>query len=264
MIQENRRHWVPLGLTLPLASIKATIGVNTIVGAFTLWRISVSWELNQHQAAYAVNDWHVDFSPSDPGAGLQVSRGGNSLGKLLSVFPQPAHSRNIQEAYVRQDDLIVRYEQDGSDLYTFQLNWRAFDCILSGSLGIELWISIQTSLLDTHPVVGVKSSSPAAIWETLTLRDLSDIDSELPAAVVARREDHTLLIMIQASDAEQVELRRCDSAQEHELQMFGHFMEKGVIRRARLCLVAAPNILDDAAVRLVYEQFTASPLPLTA
>ncbi len=224
----------------------------------------MSWELKTQQAALVSNDWRVELVPTEPMSGLKVFHQGVELGTVLCVIPQPTHSRHIQEAYVRQADLIVRYEQHGDDLYTLQLNWRTFDCDLDGALAIELWLSVQTTLLDTHPVVELKSSVNASNWETVSLRERKAEPSERPAVMVAHCGQHTLLVMVQASDVEHVALQSDDLDTEHTLRMFGHFMEKGVIRRARVCFVAAPQPLDDAAIQNVYQQFSDSPLPLTA
>ena len=82
--------------------------------------------------------------------------------------------------------------------------------------------------------------------------------------MVARDAKHTLLVMAQASDVEQIEVQHCDLACENSLRMFGQFMEKGVIRRARLCFVATPQMLENAGIARSFELFSARPLPLTA
>jgi hypothetical protein len=224
----------------------------------------VTWNLEKLRATYAVNGWQVELNPTDPAAGLDLRHHGKACGTLLRVIPLPSHARCIQEAYVRESDLIVRYEQDGNDLYSFQLNWRAFDSGLSDALGLEMWLSIQTSLLDTYPTVDIRSLTSGGPWTTLTLRDVHQSEEDWTAGIVSRCADQSTLIMVQASDAQQADLQPCQSPLENSLRMFGSFMEKGVIRRARLCLVATPHELQQTEIEQAYAQFSACPLPLTA
>lgn len=48
------------------------------------------------------------------------------------------------------------------------------------------------------------------------------------------------------------------------LELFGRFMEKGVIRRGRLLLVGARTTLSEKQVQQCLHEFSQSSLPLTA
>jgi hypothetical protein len=48
------------------------------------------------------------------------------------------------------------------------------------------------------------------------------------------------------------------------LDMFGRFMEKGVIRRGRLLLVASTSSISEKQMKDLCSDFAASHLPLTA
>jgi hypothetical protein len=54
------------------------------------------------------------------------------------------------------------------------------------------------------------------------------------------------------------------SSQVARICLFGHFMEKGVIRRGRMRFQLAPCAIEHKHVCSAYEQFSHSPLPLTA
>lgn len=223
----------------------------------------MEWQLDPNQARLECGDWHFSLDHRVPKNGLKVRHGSDELGALLAVIPTPSHTCTIQEAYVRQNDLIVRYEQAGDDQYTFQLNWRKLNCTIPRGIAIELWISVQTSLLDTHPVLDVRSRTPNGLWHALSMRDLSVESSDAVAIGLVKKASVTSLVMVQPSDALQAKRVR-NRDEEFTLRMFGEFMERGVIRRARLCYVAAPGDLSRRDIVNQYQLFADSPLPLTA
>ena len=224
---------------------------------------AVNWQLQSDKATLESDQWQVALDPRDPKAGLQIRYSSKPLGHFLRVTPRPSHSFNIQEVYVRQNDLIVRYEQSGDDLYTVQLNWRKLDCEIPSVLALELWISVQTTLLDTHPTLDVCSSTPEAQWHGLTLNDLS-IDKIATTVIgLAKKSGVTAMVMIESSDALQAK-RILGRNEDFTWRVLGEFMEKGVIRRARLRLLAVPGEFARSKIAQQYRQFTDSPLPLTA
>ena len=156
----------------------------------------MDWQLQVDQASLESKQWRVELDPRAPNAGLQIAFGSTRLGQFLRINPKPSHSFKIQEAYVRKNDLIVRYEQSGDDLYTVQLNWRRLDCEIPDILALELWISVQTSLLDTHPVIEVRSRTPDALWHSLTLNDLSIDKSDTAAIGLVKKSGVTAMVMI--------------------------------------------------------------------
>ena len=223
----------------------------------------MDWQLQANQTSLERNYWRLELDPRAPNAGLQVRFGSTQIGPFLRITPKPTHSFNIQEAYVRQNDLIVRYEQSDSDLYTVQLNWRVLGCEIANALALELWISVQTSLLDTHPAIDVRSHTADALWHSLTLSDLSFDSSDMTAIGLVKKSGVTALVMIEPSDAHQAK-RILDRSEDFTLRIFGEFMEKGVIRRARLRLMVVSGEIARSKIVKQYRAFTDSPLPLTA
>jgi len=194
---------------------------------------------------------------------MHISRLQQDLMHLFRVTPKTSHSCSVQEAYVRENDLIVRYEQSGDDLFTFQLNWRVLPTDVLSALAIELWISVQTTLLDTHPKIDVRSRAAGAMWHDLTLNDLSIEKSDTTAIGLFKKAGVTSMLMIHPSDAHQSKRVR-DRSEDFTVRMFGEFMEKGVIRRARLCFFSVPGELSRHTMINQYRAFIDSPLPLTA
>jgi len=223
----------------------------------------VDWQLQSDQAFLETDHWRVDLDPRAPNAGLNIRFGSTQLGQFLKINPKPSHSFKIQEAYVRQNDLIVRYEQSIADLYTIQLNWRRLECEIPDALSLEVWISVQTSLLDTNPTIEVRSRTPDALWHGLTLDDLSMDKSDSTAIGLVKKSGLTAMVMIEPSDAHQAR-RIFDRSDDFALRLLGDFMEKGVIRRARLRLLAVSEELSRAKIVKQFRAFTDSPLPLTA
>ena len=227
----------------------------------------MDWQLQTDKATLVTNDWQAELDPRAPQTGMRLDRmqqnSPTSIGQILRVTPKPSHSYNIHEAYVRENDLIVRYEQSGDDLYTFQLNWRHLPSSIPGAFAMELWISVQTSLLDTHPTIDVRSRAADAMWHGLTLDDLSIEKSDITAIGLFKKSGVTSILMIQPSDARQAKRVR-DKNEDFTWRMFGEFMEKGVIRRARLCFLSVPGEVSRYTITKEYRAFMDSPLPLTA
>jgi hypothetical protein len=223
----------------------------------------VDWQLQADRASLTTEHWHVEMDPRSPNNGLQIRYGSVELGHFFKINPKPSHSFNIQEAYVRQNDLILRYEQSGADLYTVQLNWRRLESQTPEALALELWISVQTTLLDTHPAIDIRSRTPDAFWHILTLDDLSISKSTSTAIGLVKKSGVTAMIMLDPSDAQQSH-KTLDRNEHLTLKLFGEFMEKGVIRRARLRLIAVPGEIARSKIAKHYRAFTDSPLPLTA
>lgn len=223
----------------------------------------MEWQLQSDQAFLETEHWRVDLDPRAPNAGLKIRVGSTQLGEFLKISPKPSHSFKIQEAYVRQNDLIVRYEQSIADLYTIQLNWRRLNCEIPDALALEVWISVQTSLLDTHPTIEVRSGTPDALWHSLTLDDLSMDKSDSTAIGLVKKSGLTAMVMIEPSDARQAR-RIVDRSEDFAFRLLGDFMEKGVIRRARLRLLVVSAELSRSKVVKQFRAFIDSPLPLTA
>jgi hypothetical protein len=171
-----------------------------------------------------------------------------SSGQRLAFFGlAELASTPLVEQYARGNDLVASYA--ASDTYPFgcQVYWSVGSC--GEGLSLELLVSVQTDLLDTHPVVHVAGPQPLGSSDTLVV----DGD-ELLAATTG---DAMLVLGVHPSDGGE-----CDRAAENRWQLFAHFLEKGVIRRARLFAALVPAH-DPSLAREAYRQFLRKPLPLT-
>ncbi len=279
------------------------------------------WRLSEASAIGVVGASQIEVVPSAParGAHWQIKTtqaeqptvaGEPEAGKpvawqLAAVRPILAHSSQPHEVYSRQSDLIVRYGQGPSEQFSYQLDWRLLQPAAPFAAAVELWLSIQTDLLDTQPELEIACTAPPGLsWSTFEHRQLipttaspapgvpapevsaaakamatessESADSQRgPAALLcsaaagADRAAVQGLWLIEPTD--QRHARRCsaDEQAEQRVRLFGHFMEKGVIRRARMRFLLAAALDSHAMITheqviAAYRDFADSPLPLTA
>jgi hypothetical protein len=97
----------------------------------------------------------------------------------------------------------------------------------------------------------------------LNFKELSIDQSDTSAIGLVKKSGVTAMVMIAPSDAHQAK-RILDRNEDFSLKLFGEFMEKGVIRRARLRFFAVAGELSRSKIVKQYRIFTDSPLPLTA
>ncbi len=113
-----------------------------------------AWQFKDQNATGQVAGQNLEFDPGNPSQGLVIERPAGRW-QILAVEPKPGHSLVVSEAYVRGQDLIVRYEQGEDDPFAFQINYRILDDTQDGVSGVEMWLSVQTRDLDAHPIVEV-------------------------------------------------------------------------------------------------------------
>ncbi|MFM8401447.1 MAG: hypothetical protein ACKOAH_26805, partial [Pirellula sp.] len=114
----------------------------------------------------------------------------------------------------------------------------------------ELWLSVQTSMLECNPQLCLVPKNPKAPW-TCHPQFICSADRRLALAV------HPL-------DIPDSKLHASRSGSVERLDLFGQFMEKGVIRRGRLLLVASNTSISEKRMKDMCSIFAASSLPLTA
>ncbi|MFO1063740.1 MAG: hypothetical protein U0892_07730 [Pirellulales bacterium] len=240
----------------------------------------MTWELVGSRAGYEKNGWGFSFDQNQPQRGLQVSSSRGvapaAAWTLCAFQPVPGHSARLEEAYVRGSDLIVRYAQTAADQFGFQLDWRILphDDLGGFDAGVELWLSVQTQLLDTHPKFILESSAQSGQWQRLRAAELGGsnefatgggpMHTDEVAALAESLPGGTAAVLVHPSDQLQTTIVSHHSKHSSGLQMLGGFMEKGVIRRARLRCVVSHKTLGHTELASAYLAFSESALPLTA
>jgi hypothetical protein len=235
------------------------------------------WSPLRTVAHFAQQDWSVELDPARPTSFLTLSSPTGIRWEALAINPLPNHSLHAEEIYVRQQDLIARFSQVGKDQYGFQVDWRLLDTISDFEVGIEVWISLQTNLLDSAPKIQARSRGVGA-WKSWTHQQLvsqvgpsddasqgwSSQNASAIAAISSSTQDCSCLCLIEPRDLQQVSWTSQPSNNEQQAELFGQFLEKGVIRRARMQLLASKKQIGLLEIQRAYQQLINRELPLTA
>ena len=191
------------------------------------------------------------------------------VGDRKSPWPLP-----LVETYVRGTDLVASYQAEDAWPFFPQLYWRAGSLnAVPGVIGsVSLLVSVQTHLLDTVPQIAVASRmkceeslyisgrrapSPAATIESLSTED--------DCCVVSRMKDLPLsyIEIMPAGDFHAVKPPAEKGDALCEWRLFAEFLEKGVIRRARIHAAIVPRERDLEIAAACCEAIDRLELPLT-
>ncbi|MCI0357347.1 MAG: hypothetical protein L0211_02540 [Planctomycetaceae bacterium] len=190
--------------------------------------------------------------------------------------------RRCVESYARGNDLIANFEaSDQADL-SRQIYWRVSQHASRDAVAVEVILSTRTGLLDSQPRVGVDTlAAGAAAYHSTTLS--ASGFSRLPERKSDYRWDSSasnisLLVfrhealgfsyaeMIHPSDFSCAALSKLANIDSWMVSssLLPERLEKGVIRRARICGWFMPAQNDLATAVELARQFIDEPLPLTA
>lgn len=254
---------------------------------------AVSWRLHEKEVRLECGPLVANLALGSLGVSLTAltwqDRNAEKFGAFVTSGPNSKGQRGLEivERYVRGADLVVTFAKVEPYNVSPQFYWRAKNLESRSAVAIEFIASMQTDLLDSdvagsvssfgldaevflaselsapkfHPVsCPVGASSPAG-----ALVDFKRADSPEPLFVF---RNSTLGLsyaeMVHPSDFIAAELL-CNDAQPWLLNwtLFPERLEKGVIRRARICgwFLPAENDLE-VAVELA-RRFVNEPPPLT-
>jgi hypothetical protein len=243
------------------------------------------WKFAHPIGEFVDGRWTGQIDIARPDLGLQKLRFDDTAlaGELLAVAPTGMSSwpARLADAYVRGDDLVAAYEATADWPYASQLYWRAEPTDHDGGVlaSLSLLVSIQTSLLDTHPRVCVTSQLPADEVLFLAFDDRGEMQIDdvtvgtheispnaklgclllrLPGGGLSYAE------LMPASDFQRLTVEfDSDSGCRTRWELFAEFLEKGVIRRARLQTALLDRQHDLEAAAVCCRRFHERPLPLT-
>jgi hypothetical protein len=155
----------------------------------------------------------------------------------------------LGDAYVRMNDLIASYPETAPWPFGYQVDVRSVDVHESHCACLEIWLSVQTSLLDSYPQLSVQVPKHA-----FSERNQGTWISD----------DHRFCLAVHPLDLSdcQISFSRAEQSAVAML-VFGRFMEKGVLRRMRFRLFASESPQSESFWSHQQEQFSRSPLPLT-
>ena len=211
--------------------------------------------------------WSVDLRGGDRGIRILNGDivGGTSEGAPITecarLDPVSGHSLpEIAEQFVRGNELHAWLPQ-GENEFGVRI---ALEPIFSDDnvLVLEATVSVQTDLLDSRPMLDVVVYTDSARFMKAAAGNASEGDSIASGISIGEMKGQSTSVLLGRHD--QPFTTDHTSDERIALRLFGDFLEKGVIRKARPWLVitngAAPSDsdLEDWLVKL-----NESPLPLT-
>jgi len=208
----------------------------------------------------------VETKSAARSASASSSNGGDSLcdwevvprdSSLVNEVAYPLPS----ERYVRQQDLITVFPQKYPWLFSYQIDVRVLSANKDRFVA-ELWLSIQTSMLESNPELWIASGAAGA----------SAKDGGKPNTLGAWKchpeyicsADKRSVLVVHPLDRADSRTAASVTGEFEHLELFGRFMEKGVIRRGRVLLIGSRTTLSETTMRELIHAFSESSLPLTA
>lgn len=185
----------------------------------------------------------------------------------------PRQTRQPDDLYVRNADLIASYYATAEQPVGLQICWRIIDpgdieLPSSQASGIEAIFSTHTSHWDSDPSLLLATAIPCHIASALEGRRLDRSDPAAPVLCHAATKTHSYLEFLGPTDTDAFDPRWRTTAEggryEGRRTLFAAPLEKGVIRRARGQMWLLPEGRDAELASRAYEAFLHSPLPLTA
>ncbi len=237
------------------------------------------WSLHGNVAELNCGNLSACIDASQPSAGLHhvAVAGARHASDLLRVYrTDGTHARSwplpLAESYVRGNDLVATYRATDAWPFSPQLYWQANSLRALGGVlaSASLLVSVQTHLLDTFPQMAVASLVPCEESPFMVVRGSSRPISQTPAmnddcCVVSRLKDVQLsyLEIMRAGDFHATCLRVEKEGAAFEWRLFAEFLEKGVIRRARVHAAIVPRENDVEIAAACCKAIDRLQLPLT-
>jgi hypothetical protein len=171
----------------------------------------------------------------------------------------------LTDTYVRGRDLVASYTPSNDWPFSPQLYWRAhpFQSIDGVLASMSLLVSVQTHLLDTCPRIGVATQLPRGELSLVSMHETGrpNVDPiKQGQSISPSGEEHCVVArpsglpfsyveIMPSSDFHEVVLRPESEHISFEWRLFADFLEKGVIRRARVlaAVLARENDIQVAA-----------------
>ena len=250
--------------------------------------MATSWQFRPPEAQLHWNSVRATLNVSQPEQGLrdvQPFFGPASLAGFfqLQLAPGAVGSEvKLADAYVRLNDLIANYGETEARPFSVQIYWRMLgDLARKGvSAALELIVSTQTNLLDTHPQVATVTTLPDSEVYRLA-NDPAGTPFQLLAPETTgqtlTRETGTGCLLFRPGGANfsyaemvhPVDFQNCELSCSTEglvsarQSVISRWMEKGVIVRARLRGIFVDRKDDFATTAACYWDFCAAQAPLT-
>lgn len=224
------------------------------------------WQTDSSKPGIAVwsdkhGSWSLDANGGQDGIGavagdlIAGNRGSDPFWFRITAVDDEVLPE-LDELFVRGDQLHLSYPQrDG--LFALRL---ALQPIRSTpeNLVLEVTVAIQTTLLDTHPKLDVVAAGGDI--RDLSVETIAGAGGAPPVSVCEGAA--TVAVILGPHDAPFTTNHSTEN--EIRLRLFGDFLEKGVIRKARPWIVVdRGREIGDSQLRRIWGELAQSPLPLT-
>ena len=236
------------------------------------------WQLVGSEATLADHGLKVDVAL--PSMGVRASQGTQfaepthglteSTGVLLGITPARGDGElMLDDVYIRGADLVARYQPTSDFPFRTEVYWRWH---AAPTAGFSIIISVETDLLDTYPEVIVRSRIDCDSLQTFVAntdapnKQFQPSQADQADAVLFASQPAWLQAIHPSDWAEAVyfpETTAESTAPAFAWSLFSQFLEKGVIRRARLAAFLLGDGADHAAASAAYANFASQPPPLT-
>lgn len=180
--------------------------------------------------------------------------------ELATFAIRPVSAKTIpqlSESYIRGDDLVLAYAQQKPDPFGLSIQVTPIETSERMTI-IQLTISLQTDLLDSHPLIEL---SAAAAGKPVDAPKSPGTVGPCPLPGMAEPETYGTIIL---SSRDQPAVEDLSDSESLRVQLFGNFLEKGVIRKCRPWVVVwrggPPTSIE---IEAVYQRLCKTPLPLT-
>ena len=240
----------------------------------------MSWHLAGSVATLTRGDFSVRIAIEHPQQGMHIESVRGILAPPLrplgfTAIPATTNGTElVEEAYVRGDDLIVRYGELRNRDVRPAAEWHDLQPELSMA-AIELRLFTQTRWLESHPEIHLTTEyHPAAQlwswehdhWQTVE-GDRTDITlAKASGAFLIRFSESELTYaeFIYPSDFHEAEHVRQQGTARLKYRFFSEPLEKGVVRVGRVWSAWLPRTDDENEAIRLYHCLCESQLPLTA
>jgi len=257
----------------------------------TATREKTAWSLHGTSAELKSEYLSARIDLARPHLGLHAiaapdSHAPTSILAVCRITETTAHSTAhnawplpVAESYIRGNDLVAGYEPEPDWPFSPQLYWQAgaLRNVQGVFASMSLLVSVQTHLLDTCPQIGVSSQVPSSDTIVIAIGEggshhveLIDGPQELPSAneslCIVRRpqnESYSYVEIMEPSDFRAVSLSLASGSCSVNWQLFAEFLEKGVIRKARVHTAFLPRKNDVELAAVCCDAARHLDLPLT-
>ena len=238
------------------------------------------------QPALGLRDLRIDQQPISETRLLQIELN-RADATRKSVEPRGADANpdsTLVDYYVRSGDLIATYPESPEPAMRSQVYWRAASHDARGAIAaIEVVASVQTSLLESCPKLGMRSELIASEAFQLADPERGTFNNLVTPGRGTDAEERNAVLpcylfrlpgmkysyaeMVHPAGAHESEwdgwLAGGDFRMQLRHQLFADRLEKGVILRTRVLGLIVDRLDDKAATARHYAAFLSEELPLT-